>query len=277
MSATQVSSVGSVTEAVPAPKRNKISKLIVTDYATSIVIVLATIAAWELVARVFQISPSVLPAPTAIGASIVENWALLWENSLVTMRVVGLGFLFSVLLGFLLGAAIGLSPRVEAALNPILVATQAIPKIAIAPLIIVWAGYGDASALIITVLLTFFPIVLNTAHGLASLDKDFNSLGASMGASKWQMLVKLRFPQALPEIYSGLKLGAVFAVVGAVVAEFIASNSGLGYMIIMQTGQFNTPLVFAALVMLTVIGIAAFYLIVLIEKLTIPWYKAVTS
>lgn len=237
-------------------------------------IVVVAVAVWEICVRLFNVPVSILPSPSSIISALFENWERLAADSMSTLWTIILSFAISVIVGVGFGALIGLSKRLSTAIYPLLVTSQAVPKIAIAPVMIVWFGYGELSKTMLTILMTFFPIVLNTAHGLASLEGGYVNLARSMGASQWELLWKFRVPYALPEIYSGLKLGIIFAVVGAVVGEFVASNTGLGFTIITEIGYFHTPIVFAALLILTLFGIVSFYLMVWLEHSTTGWWQA---
>jgi NitT/TauT family transport system permease protein len=161
---------------------------------------------------------------------------------------------------------------IEKLLYPILVASQGIPKSALAPIFVIWLGFGIMPKIVIAMLIAFFPIVVATFVGLRSVRPEMIDLGRSMGLNWLQMLIKIQFPSALPSVFGGLKVGISLAVVGAIVGEFVAADSGLGYLLILTTGQLRTELMFAALIYLSVMGVVLFSIIDFIERLVIPWY-----
>ncbi len=169
---------------------------------------------------------------------------------------------------------IAYSRLVESFVYPLLVFSQSIPKIAIAPLFVVWFGFGIFPKVISAFLLGFFPVVVATVMGFKSIETDMIDLARSMRASRWQMFLKFSLPQALPSIFSGLKVSATLAVVGAVVGEFVGSNSGIGYVLQIANGNFDLPLMFAALFVLSMMGVILFALVDLAEKLMIPWHQS---
>jgi NitT/TauT family transport system permease protein len=229
---------------------------------------------WQLAVMVFDVAEYVLPAPTEIAAEFTVRTDTLVTNALATLLVVLEGFALAVMIGVPLGILIVLFPKVERTVYPLLVAAESIPKVAIVPLLVVWFGFGHTSKLIVVVLIAFFPIVVDTALGIRSVHPDLINLIQSMGGSRWDVFRRVRFPNALPHIFSGLKLAVTLAVVGAVVGEFVGSTSGLGYMIVQASGAFQTRLVFAGVVLLSAIGISLFFLVSFLERLSIPWHVA---
>ena len=232
---------------------------------------IAFIALWELITIMFSIPGYLLPAPRQVFASLNTNWPLVVHHGGVTITSTLAGFGLSIVIGVPLAVAIVYSKLLERVLYPILVASQAIPKVAIAPLLIVWLGYGSAPKITVAFLIAFFPVVVNTSAGLKQVSGDMLRLAASMGMSPWAVFRKLRFPMSVPSMMSGFKIAITLSVVGAVVGEFVGSRDGLGYLIMVATGNFDTPLVFACITALTIIGIALFYAIVLIDK-RLSWW-----
>jgi NitT/TauT family transport system permease protein len=231
------------------------------------------VIAWQAAVTAFDVQPYILPSPLAIGAAMVKNWSTLLRHAGVTLYETITGFGLSILIGIPIAVAIVYSRRIENIVYPILVASQAVPKIAVAPLFLVWLGYGAKPKILVALLIAFFPVVVDTVTGLESVSPEMLQLVRSMGASRLDTFRKIRFPTAMPHIFSGLKIAIALAVVGAVVGEFIGSNSGLGHYILVATGNFDTPLVFASIVLLTVMGIGLFYLVAAVERLATPWHR----
>jgi NitT/TauT family transport system permease protein len=229
---------------------------------------------WEIAVRVMQTPVYILPAPSRIAEEFVEYWPRLLVNAGVTLSEVLVGFLCAVGVGVPLAVLVTYSRLAERAIYPLIVATQSIPKVAIAPLLLAWVGYGMAPKIVIVVLLSFFPIVINSVVGLKAASAEMIYLAQSMGASAWQAFWKFRLPQALPNIFAGLKLGAVLSVIGAIVAEFIGADSGLGYVILVAGSSFDIARQFAAIIVISAIGMIFFAVIGWIERVAVPWRDA---
>jgi NitT/TauT family transport system permease protein len=227
---------------------------------------------WQIVVSVFHIPSYLLPAPTSIVHSGVKNWSSLVSNGSVTVVETLIGFGLSIVIGVPLAILIVYSRAFEQILYPLLVAMQTVPKIAIAPLFVVWLGFSTLPKVLVAFLIAFFPVVIDTVVGLESADPDMLQLVRSMGASNWDSFRKIRFPSAMPNIFGGLKVAMTLAVVGAIVGEFVGSNSGLGYLLLVATGNIDTALLFADIVVLTVIGIVLFYVVEFLERFMTPWH-----
>lgn len=236
-------------------------------------VLLGIVAIWELSTLLFDIPAYVLPPASAVWNSFIANWASIVHHGGVTIWATLAGFGLSIAVGVPLAVAIVYSKPLERVLYPMLVASQAIPKVAIAPLLLVWLGYGPAPKIVVAFLIAFFPVVVNTASGLNQVSGDMLRLAASMGMRSWDVFRKLRFPMSVPAMMSGFKIAITLAVVGAVVGEFVGSRDGLGYLIMVAGGSFDTALVFACILALTVIGIALFYIVVLIDK-RLSWWAS---
>ncbi len=234
----------------------------------------AILGLWELATYVLQIPQYILPAPSAVLGETLNSLGLLIDHGAVTLLEVTVGFGISIAVGLALAAIVCFSKALEAALYPLLVASQTIPKIAIGPLLIVWFGFGLTPKIIIVVLIAFFPIVISAIIGLKSSPPELLQLARSMGASEWQVFRKIRFPNALPSIFAGLEVAATLAVVGAVVGEFIGSSRGLGYLIQVAMGRLDTPLMFSAIFALTLMGSALFFVVHLIERRMLWWHSS---
>jgi NitT/TauT family transport system permease protein len=228
------------------------------------------ICTWEAVTHLFSIPPYLLPAPSLIASSMAANASLLLKHSVITASEIALGFLLSVVVGVPLAVAIFLSKSFARAIYPVLVSSQAVPKVAIAPLFLVWFGFNLLPKVLIAFFIAFFPIVINTAVGLASIEREKFYLAQSMGLSGMATFWKIQLPNALPSMFAGFKISITFAVVGAVVGEFVGGQGGLGYLLLTANGNMDTALLFAGIVALTILGLLFFALIVLIERLSLP-------
>lgn len=228
------------------------------------------VAIWEGVTRFTDVSQIVLPPPGDVFSHLFESLDVLLPYARTTMIETLLGFLLAVGVGVPLGVMIVFSPLARAAVYPLLVASQMVPKVALAPVFLVWFGVGIASKLAVSFLVAFFPIVIATALGMESVDRDMVRLFRSMGAPRLRMFRKLYVPSSLPNLFAGLKVGMTLAVVGALVGEFVAANEGLGYYIIFQNGQLDTAAVDAAVIMVTIVGVVFYFAIELLERLVSP-------
>jgi NitT/TauT family transport system permease protein len=251
-------------------------RVVQSDAVRPIILILAVLALWQAAVTVLRIPKYLIPAPGAVLQQF-SDWPRLLRESLVTTYASMGGFLLSVLVGIPCAVAIAYSRSVESFLYPILVFSQTIPKIAIAPLFIVWFGFGVLPKVIVAFLLGFFPVVVSTVTGFKSVESDMLDLVRSMKATRLQMFLKISFPHALPHIFSGLKVSITLAVVGAVVGEFVGANSGIGYLLQLANGNFDLPLMFAGLFVLSIIGVILFVALELVEKWVIPWHVSQRS
>jgi NitT/TauT family transport system permease protein len=235
---------------------------------------IAIVALWSASIAVFRIPAYLLPGPGSVFSRIVSDAPMLWSHSLITLTEILLGFGLTVVTAIPLGLAIALSRVARQVVYPPLMLMQLVPKIAVAPLFLVWLGFGMESKVLLTVLMTFFPLLLASISGFQILDDRFLYLTQSMGASRWQTFRYLRFPAALPVIFSGIKSSATIAATAAIVAEFVGANRGLGYVLLRGTSTMDIELTFAVLVVLTIIGIVINYAVELWEWLMTPWQRA---
>jgi len=235
-------------------------------------IVLVLLGIWEGYVRLWAVPKWLLPAPSVIIMTLVVSRELLLDHTLVTLLEVVVGFGLSLLSGVLLACGIAASRTLERALYPFVIASQMVPIIVIAPLLLIWVGYGLTPKIIVVALTAFFPIVVNMVDGLKSVDPDAVNLLRTMGASHWQIFVKVQVPTSLPFLFSGLRVAMAVSVIGAVIGEWVGSSQGLGYLMIRSKPQFLTERVFAAIVILSVMGLALFVLVGVIEQLAIPWW-----
>ncbi len=235
------------------------------------------VALWELVVQLRDIPAYLLPAPSHVATEIVANWARLMRQLGFTAFASVVGFVIALVLGIGLGALFTSSRMIERIVYPWLVIFHAIPKVVIAPLFLVWIGFGMKSETIFVVIFTIFPILVNTVTGLKAADPDLLQLARSMGATRFSALWKIRVPAALPTIMAGVKISATMAPVGAVIGEFVASNVGLGHLLIQAVGSLETPLAFAAVVVISIFGMAIWYLAELVERWLLPWHSSVRN
>lgn len=236
------------------------------------VMLLMLVVLWDVAIRVFDIKPYLIPPPWAVAKQLVNEWPMLWREMLPTLYATLGGFVASAIIGVPIAMWIASSRLIESFVYPLLVFSQSIPKVAIAPLFVVWFGFGIVPKVIAAFLLGFFPVVVATVQGFKSVESDVIDLARSMGANPLKIFLKFRLPTALPAIFSGLKVSVTLAVVGAVVGEFVGSNSGLGYVLQKANGTFDLPLMFAALVVLSMIGVLLFLALELIERWLMPWH-----
>src|SRR5580700_5198474 len=232
------------------------------------------IAIWHLYVVVFKVPPAVLPRPETVFSSLLQNWRVIVEEGWITLLASLYGFLLAFALGVPIAVAITSSRVLSLMFYPLLIATQSVPKVALAPLLLVWLGVGMESKLAIAWLVAFFPIVVDTATGLRNTPSEFIDLAISVRASGWQTFWKIRFPAALPFVLSGCKVAITLAVIGAVIGEFIGSNDGLGNLLLVANSQVNEPLAFAALFALAVLGIGLYAAVVAVELALSPWFGA---
>jgi NitT/TauT family transport system permease protein len=229
-----------------------------THLLQSILLAATVIAVWEGACRLFVISPLVLPTPSSILMRLygLVSTGMIWPHLWATLFEILTGFVLGVLAGLVMGAMVSLIPVLERLIYPYLVALQTLPKVAIAPLFIIWFGYGLTSKVVITALVCFFPVLVSVIAGFHSTDKDQLDMMEAFGATKWQTLVRLRIPSALVLIFAGLEIAAVLAVIGAIVGEFVGAQVGLGYLVVTLNFSMDVPGVFAVLIVLSAIGLA---------------------
>jgi NitT/TauT family transport system permease protein len=233
----------------------------------------AIVGLWELASRFPDVPVYILPAPSAIVERLVRSWPLLWEHSIVTLTEIGIGFAVGVALGLALAIPIAYSTIFRNTIYPLIVASQAVPKIAIAPLMVLWLGFDIMPKIVVTALMVFFPVTVTAAEGFSSVDRNLLDLLRSVHASPAQIFFKIRFPHALPQIFSGLKIGITLAVVGAVVGEWVGADSGLGYLLVYANTLLDSTLLFASLILLIAIGVVLFVIVGVLERLLLPWHR----
>lgn len=237
----------------------------------------ALFGAWQLAASTgatadaFNLEPFLVPSPAEIATSLWENRSLLAENAWVTLQEILLGFLIGLAAGLGFAVLLRLSQTLRRAVYPLIVASQTIPIVVFAPILVVWFGFGIGPKLAVVALLCFFPIAVATADGLRSVDPEATKMMRSLDASRWQILRRVEAPSALPFFFSGARIAVVFAPIGAVFGEWVGSNSGLGHMILIDNGQLETARTFAAAFVLAAIALALFALVALAERRVVHW------
>jgi len=242
----------------------------------SLILLALFLTAWEGYVRLFGVSKLVLPPPSLV---LVE-WARslsepnVWFHTWITVWETVIGFFFATLIGIGLGALLGKMPRLERMLNPFIVATQVVPKVALVPLFVVWFGFGITSKVVIASVLAFFPILLNTMLGVKSVDWGHREVLASLNATRWQSVVELEFPSALPFILTGMEAGVVLAIIGAVVGEYLGGSEGLGNLAVRDMNAYDTTALFAVIIHLSIIGFLFYGAVVACRRFLIPWHES---
>lgn len=238
----------------------------------TILFVIGFLAVWELAVVIFKIPRYILPSFSSVVRRFYENFALIWQYTLVTGTETLIGFTIAVALGIPLAMLTAFSRLLRQTFYPFAVALEMVPKIAFAPVFVVWFGFGFLPKMIIVFLVCFFPILLNGILGFTSLSPEMGHFSRSTGANALTMFWKIRVPAALPELFVGLKGAAVNATVGATIAEWVGGDAGLGYYIQIATGQLRMDLAYAIIIMLAILGLILFYIVAFLEKRIIPWH-----
>ncbi len=235
------------------------------------IIILGTFLVWEAAVRGFDIPQFILPAPSAIAASMVKWWLPLLENSWQTLMTTLIGFGFAIVFGLLLGIAIGSSTILYHGLYPLLIAFNSVPKVAVVPILVIWFGIGTVPAVITAFLISFFPIVVNVATGIATVEPELRDVLRALGAKPVDIIKKVGLPRAMPYFFASLKIAITVAFVGSIIAETVAANKGIGHLMILASSRFDVPLVFAGLIVTGIMGVLMYAVAVTIENRTTGW------
>jgi len=227
---------------------------------------------WELLVRGLDIKPYILPAPSAIPAEMAKRSAAVLSGTLYTGEAMLIGFVVAVVVGVALAVVVAFSRRLEALIYPVVLFLQIVPKIAILPLFLIWIGYGLTPKVLAVFLLSFFPVLLNAIQAFKSVDPEIMDLARSTGASRWRVFRMVQLPHALPLIFTGIKVAAALSATAAVVAEFVASDRGLGYQLIEHSNNMNTSMTFGIILVLCVMGLLLYGAVELVERFAIPWH-----
>ncbi|MBW4655034.1 MAG: ABC transporter permease [Kaiparowitsia implicata GSE-PSE-MK54-09C] len=244
-----------------------------SSYMLPIITTVVLLVLWESVVRLFSIPAFILPAPSAIFAEIGPWGGVVTRNALITLNTTMLGFFLALLAGVFLGFMIGFSRMAYLTLNPLLIGFNTVPKVALVPLMAIWFGIGTVPAVITAFLLAFFPIAVNVAIGLATVEPEMRDVLVSLGASKIEVFQKVGFPHTMPYLFASLKVAVSQAFIGSVIAETVASNGGIGYVILNASSNFRVPLAFLALLALAVMGIALYGFFAVLESRLVHWVR----
>ena len=246
---------------------------------TTPVLLALFLAVWHAWIVVFEVSPFLVPKPADVGLALVElmQEPRMYEHLWFTIRGSFYGFVVASLVGMSLGVVLGTLPVLERALSPFIVATQVVPKIAFVPLFILWFGFGIESKVVIAMLLSFFPIFTNTLLGMKSVPTGHRDVMSALGSSRLRTFWSLKLPSSMPYVMSGLEVGIVFAVIGAIVAEYLGGSSGLGFMAISSLNALQVGRLFGVIVIMTVMGYAMYLVVVGMKRFTIPWHESVRT
>ena len=245
-----------------------------SDIAWPLGVSLGILLLWEALCRGFGVRPILLPPPSAILAAMVARSDLLFANLWPSVYQTILAFVLSVVGGVLLGILITYSATVRKGFYPLIVVSQVVPKISIAPLIIVWFGTGAASSLLLAFLVSFFPMTINAAIGFRMVDEEVIAMARGFMGSRWQIFRTIRLPNALPYLFGGMKISITLAIIGVIVSEFVASQRGIGYLIKLAGGLLDTPLMMAAITELSLAGLALYGIIAWVERRVVYWQPA---
>lgn len=234
----------------------------------SLAVLAAFLAAWEWLPGLLGIPPFILPPASRTWSELLRmlaNDRLLWHSGITSLEVI-VGFFLGSLLGMAIGYILGISPRAEVVLSPYILALQIAPKVAFAPLFVMWLGYTVYPKILVAILIVFFPVMVNVLTSMRAVDPDMVNLARAFSATRWQIFRMIEYPASLPPLFSGLRIGATLAVIGVVVGELVGGNLGLGYLLIVGEGQGNTAMVFVTIIALTLIGIVAYGAVILVER-----------
>jgi NitT/TauT family transport system permease protein len=235
------------------------------------IVIIAIFVVWEVVVRAFNIEQFVLPAPTAIFASGWEWRAEMLDNAWQTFMTTAVGFLFAVIFGLLGGVVFGSSTLVYDGFYPALVGFNSIPKVAVIPILVIWFGIGTVPAIVTSFLISFFPILVNVAAGIATVEPELKDVLRALGAKQWQIVQKVGLPRSMPYFFASLKVAITFAFVGSIVAETVAANKGIGNLMLVASSRFEVPLAFAGLLVTSIMGIGMYLVAEFIERRTTGW------
>lgn len=243
----------------------------INSYYIPVLFLIILLFIWEFTVRVFHFKEYILPAPSTIFKAFCTDWVILLKHTSVTALESFTGFLLANITGLVLASLLSYSEAMKKAVMPYAIALKTTPIVAFAPILVIWFGTGIITKIFASALVCFFPVLVNTLKGLTSVDQDYLNLFASFHTSKWKTFWNLKFPIAMPYIFSALKISTSLSVVGAIVGEFVGANQGLGYIILVSSYHLETPTIFAAIILSALIGVIFFYIISFFEKRVIYW------
>jgi len=259
-------------------ERDKLMKLL--PWISTPLLLIVIVGLWKLSTVMFDISRFVLPAPEEVAVTL---WTLLGQpdvwlvHARITLVETVVGFLFALVIGVLAGAVLGRIFWLELAVRPVVVALQVIPKVALIPLFVIWFGFGLTSKIVIAAILAFFPIMLNVMLGVRSVEPGHRDVMRSLDASRWQTFSSLDFHSTLPYVFAGMEVGIVFALIGAIVGEYLGGNEGLGYMVVVSLNALDAPQLFAVIILLALLGSLLFFIVTGLKRFMIPWHDSVIA
>lgn len=249
------------------------------EWVSSPLLLLVLLAGWQWYVTVAGVSAFILPPPTAVWTGFVDlvQMPSTWRHVWITVWETVAGFVIATVAGVLLGVPVGKLRWLERTLNPFIIASQVVPKVALVPLFIVWFGFGSTSKVLVSAVIAFFPIFTNTVLGVKSIEAGHRDVMTSLNASRFNQFLRLELPSAAPYILTGMEVGVVLAIIGCVVAQFLGGNAGLGYLLVAQMNAYQTDLLFAVIVLLTLVGFAFYALVGAARRLLIPWHSSGTA
>lgn len=255
------------------PIRNRTQKGIhkIFNYFPAFVFLIFLLSVWQFTVNKFQIPPWLLPSPAQVGEALWSTRELIWLHAKITILETTAGFFLAIILGIIVSAFMTLYPFSKRIFYPFLIFSQTVPLIAVAPLLLLWLGYGLLPKIIIVILVCFFPVAVSLIEGLELSDRDLLNLLRSMGATKWQIFYHVRWPHALPSLFAGLKIAATYSVMAAVIGEWLGASHGLGVFLTRSSNNFLTARVFAAIIAITALSFLYYAVITLLTKILIPW------
>lgn len=251
--------------ALAAKRRKRLQMLLPWLVAIGVLVV------WEIVCRAFKIPAFVLPPPSSVAASMLKWWSPLMMNAGQTLMTTMAGFAIAVVVGLVLGVALGSSTMVYHGLYPLIIAFESVPKVAIVPILVLWFGIGTTPAIITSFLIAFFPIAVNVSTGIATVEPELRDVLRALGAKPLDIVKKIGIPRAMPYFFASLKIAITFAFVGSIVSETVGANKGIGHLIMLASSRFDVPLVFAGLVVTSVMGVSMYVLARLVENRVTGW------
>lgn len=242
-------------------------------YTPAFIFLIILLSIWQYTVGKYEIPPWLLPSPSRIAEALWSTKALIWSHAKITLLEITLGFTLAILMGILVSTMMTLFPTLKRIFYPFMIFSQTVPLIAVAPLLILWLGYGLLPKIIIVILVCFFPIAVSLLQGLEVSDRDLLNLMRSMGASRWQIFCHVRWPHAMPSLFAGLKIAATYSVMAAVIGEWLGASQGLGVYLTRSSNNFLTDRVFAGIITISVLSLIYYAVIILLTRLLIPWYS----
>lgn len=264
-------------KSLTAPKAVKRETLL--PWITTPLLLAALLVAWHVYVKAYGVSSFILPAPSAVWDSWMDmlGSSRAWRHTWMTVYVTLVGFAWALIIGVGLGVLLGRTRWLELTLNPFIVATQVIPKVALLPLFVVWFGFGNTSKIIVAAILAFFPILTNTVLGVKSVDAGNRDVMTSLNATRWQIFRRLELPSSLPYILTGMEIGIVLAIIGAIVGEYLGGNAGLGFMLVSKMNGYETDGLFAVIIQMTLLGFFFYFATGALRRFLIPWHQSVNK